>query len=165
MKLCKQFLFFSLSKIVLPTKTGNGKQHPEMAHKLRETSITTPDHWNISRIITESSQGHDRFFLFQLKNTSVEKKKIPNFRDSKRSLNGLFWRMLELGCIPEMRSVVYMITAPGSMTRCWGGGILLIPWRNPPAGGLLIPTAWTTRSALSIRMGWRWGIILKIMGR
>jgi len=54
----------------------------EMAHRLRETSITTPDHWDNSRLIAESSQGHDRFFLFQLKNTSVEKKKIPNFRGS-----------------------------------------------------------------------------------
>jgi hypothetical protein len=94
-----------------------------MAHRLRETSITTPDHWHISRIITESSQGPDRFFLFQLKNTSVEKKKIPNFRGSKRSLNGLFWSLLELDCIPEIRSVVFMTTVPVSMTRSSGDGI------------------------------------------
>jgi hypothetical protein len=66
--------------------------------------------------------GVRNLFLFQLKNTSVEKKKIPNFKGSKRSLNRLFWRMLELDGIPEIRSVVYTITEQGSMIRCWEDG-------------------------------------------
>jgi|GEM_PF-4907135 len=47
---------------------------------------------------------------------------MANFRGSKRSLNDLFWSLLKLECIPEIRSVIYMITAPGSMTRNWEGG-------------------------------------------
>jgi len=46
-----------------------------MAHRICETSGKTPGHRSISGITSKIRQGHNRFFLFQLKNFPVEKKK------------------------------------------------------------------------------------------
>lgn len=61
--------------------------------------------------------------------------------------------MLELDCIPEIRSVIYMITEPGSMTRSWAGGIAWILPVSLAEDGVLIPMLLIIQSALLIRMG------------